>query len=119
MRSSKLKLMMIILSLLLVSFLSVPVYSGNGDEDPWDADGTDGPNDGTIGDIVIPGHELKSIEIEDDPGMVTPLDNLIFSISFEIVNFFYGSSRMPTSQLLVNRSVTDSRINGSVNLSQK
>ena len=99
MKSTRSLFMMLFVTLLLVSFMSLPVLSGNGDEDPWGADNQDGTTGGSSNDslvIVNSGNILYS-NIGIGAGIGT-LEDLVFSVSFEIVYYLFGSSFDSISQ---------------------
>lgn len=91
MRGSRLSFLMVLLPLLMLCFISVPVLSGSGDEDPWDADETD-PSDGTYHD-TIPAADLALNVVPGEPGVYGDwLTSLVFSISLEVTDYFFGGT---------------------------
>ena len=88
MKSIKRNLLFLLISLMLVSFLSAPVFSGGGDEDPWDADNS-GDYDGTTTDTIDFGAVVYSTD-EGTGGDFNPYSDLIFTISFELANLLFG-----------------------------
>lgn len=91
MKGSRFSFLMVLLPLLMLCFISVPVLSGSGDEDPWDADNTD-PSDGTYHD-TIPAEDLTLQVVPDGPDVFDDwLTSLIFSISLEVTDYFFGGT---------------------------
>ena len=91
MRGSRFSFLMVLVPLLMLCFISVPVLSGSGDEDPWDADNTD-PSDGTYND-TIPMEEL-TLDVDPNPNDSDVssdwFTSLIFSVSLEVTDYFFG-----------------------------
>lgn len=84
-------LSVLMLAALCVCFLSVPVFSDDGDEDPWDADNS-GPGDGTFIDTSDGGGGLlmtDAIDGAQDPGSDWLLD-LLTSLPYQFSTYFYG-----------------------------
>lgn len=91
MRGSRFGFLMVLVPLLMLCFISVPVLSGSGDEDPWDADDT-GPSDGTYHD-TIPATDLNLNVVPNDSDVSTDwLTSLIFSISLDLTDYFFGDT---------------------------
>ncbi|RKX18921.1 MAG: hypothetical protein DRP35_08525 [Candidatus Zixiibacteriota bacterium] len=84
--------MIFFVALLLVSFVSLPVLSGSGDEDPWGADGEEGTTGGSSDSLVVVSSDnvfYSNIGVGADIGT---FEDLVFSISFEVVYYLFGSS---------------------------
>lgn len=94
MKGSRFSFLMVLIPLLMLCFISVPVLSDSGDEDPWDADDS-GNSDGTYHD-TLPSEDLGFDVAPNDPD--APLDwltSLVFSISLEVTDFFFGGTNQP------------------------
>lgn len=114
MKSTRSLFMMLFVALLLVSFMSLPVLSGNGDEDPWGADDSDGITGGTSDDSLVMVNSdntlYSNIGIGADIGT---LEDLIFSISFEVVYYLFGNPSVSSSQPAVSDTpITTERNSG-------
>lgn len=84
-------MLMAVMSCLLI--VSVPILADGGDEDPWDADG--GSNDGSTGSDGSDhsgGEGLLLLALDEPfgPGQ-NSLMGLVYAISYDIVNYFFGS----------------------------
>ncbi|MEA1981651.1 MAG: hypothetical protein U9N54_11870 [candidate division Zixibacteria bacterium] len=103
MKSSRSLFMMFLIALLLVGFMSLPVLSSNGDEDPWGADGEEGTTGSVSNDslvIVSSGNVLYSnIGVGAEIGT---FEDLVFSISFEVIYYLFGSSFDSSSQPIIS-----------------
>ncbi len=85
MKSARSLFMIFFVALLLVSFVSLPVLSGSGDEDPWGADGEEGTTGGSSDSLVVVSSDnvfYSNIGVGADIGT---FEDLVFSISFEVV----------------------------------
>ena len=99
MKSSRLIVAIMLLSLTLVCFISAPVFSG---DDPWDVDGDMGGGSGSDGDsIELPPGD--SLIIQDDHsigGGFGPdwLSGLSFQVSYQIIKYFLGDDETSGKQ---------------------
>ena len=101
MKSTRSLFVMLFAALLLVSFVSLPVLSSNGDEDPWGADDNDGTTGGTDSLVIVNIYNPLESSIGAGTGIGT-LEDLVFSVSFEIVYYLFGSSFSSSSQPAVS-----------------
>jgi hypothetical protein len=81
----------------------VPVLSGSGDEDPWDADDT-GPSDGTYRD-TIPTVDLSLNVVPNDSNVGGDWwTSLVFSVSLQVADYFFsGATQSQNATADVNR----------------
>lgn len=80
------------ISAFCVCFLSVPVFSDSGDEDPWDADNSD-PSDGIFIDTSDTSGGLLLLDVADgiqEPGSDWIID-LLISMPYQFSTYFYGN----------------------------
>ena len=91
MRGSRFSFLVVLVPLLMLCFISVPVLSGSGDEDPWDADAT-GNSDGVSPDTTST--VVGILEVIPDGSDVNDdwLTSLIFTISLEVTDYFFGGT---------------------------
>ncbi len=91
MRGSRFSFLMVLVPLLMLCFISVPILSDSGDEDPWDADNSGG-SDGTYHD-TIPMEDLTLDVVPNGSDVINDwLTSLIFSISLEVTDYFFGGT---------------------------
>lgn len=96
MKGSRFSFLMVLVPLLMLCFIYVPVLSGSGDEDPWDADNSGG-SDGTDHD-TIPMEDLTMDVVPDDSDVISDwFTSLVFSISLEVTDYLFGGTTQSQS----------------------
>ncbi|MFZ5980419.1 MAG: hypothetical protein ACOYVF_07275 [Candidatus Zixiibacteriota bacterium] len=94
MRAIKLSAILLILALALICFVAVPVFSGETDGHPWDADDTGTNDDITDDDPVIPDTTIteifKNTSIPDDHDGELIINGVVSQVVFFIVNTIYN-----------------------------
>lgn len=120
MKVTRLLMVMLLAVLSCLLIVSVPILADGGDEDPWDADGGTGGegDDGSTGsdDGDHNGGEGYLLESFNDPFGLgqNSLMGLMFTISYDIANYFFGSQSDGSTTALASdremkRDVTLSR----------
>jgi hypothetical protein len=59
-------LAIVLVTFLIVCFISAPVLCGGGDEDPWDVDGVSGSGSGGVGSDGV---DPDSVDVTDEDGI--------------------------------------------------
>ena len=106
MKNIKSILVLTILSFLLVTLLSVPVFP----EDPWDVDDVDvnANGNGTTGSDISGGSDGKTFYgLEDNKGFnIDYFSRWSFTISYEIAKFLFGVSKLESGSSLMTTGQT-------------
>ena len=94
MHAKKFMLLLILLAFVITCFITAPVFSGNGDGYPWDADDTgpyDGPVDGkpdttnTTNQVVV---NFNSVGDPNDPDLIDGISSEILFLFLNTIYFY-------------------------------
>jgi hypothetical protein len=117
MRGSRFSFLMVLIPLLMLCFISVPVLSDSGEEDPWDAD-NDGNSDGAQSDTLPMEDVTLNGAIDDDDSYSCLFSSLVFTISLEITDYFFGDS-VESLGVISDKSRNQSREDASTSVSSR
>jgi len=94
MRAIKLSAILLMLAFVMICFVAVPVFSGDTDGHPWDADDTDPKDDLDIDDPINTDTTITEVfgnnSISDEPEGVIFFEDVLSHVVFFIVNTIYN-----------------------------
>lgn len=93
MRAIKLSAILLVLALAMICFVAVPVFSGETDGHPWDADDSgskDVDNDNPIDPDTTTTVIFRNTSVPDEPEDESFVDGVVSQVVFFIVNTIYN-----------------------------
>ena len=94
MRAFKLSAILLVLAFAMICFVAVPVFSGDTDGHPWDADDVDPKDDFDLDDPINPDTTTTEIfrntSIPDEPVIEITFEDVVSHVVFFFVNTIYN-----------------------------